>query len=93
MPKMLNDILKELDDFYWEKGKYENRKLGLLQYKEFFCTAIKEAFEAVALEDEDHDRNCGYWLNRLDEDCTCGTTDFNEALFRVKSAQAKFLEG
>ena len=28
----------------------------------------------------EHDRNCGYWLNRLDDDCKCGASKANQAL-------------
>ena len=40
MPSLTKEEEKLLEDFYWERGKYRNRKLGIDEYKSFITNII-----------------------------------------------------
>lgn len=45
--KVKNEGLEEFRDFYWEKGQYKGRKLGIEQYESFLSTFAENIKKAV----------------------------------------------
>jgi len=49
LQKAKEESLKEFRDFYgfWKKGKYQGRKLGLLEYESYLLSSQKKIIEAL----------------------------------------------
>ena len=78
----LQQILQEFEDFYWEKGIYEKRQLGINGYKNFISRAVVSALEACEPEMRYYSKKHG----------TKEQKGFDKCLSDYQSAKKKFLE-
>lgn len=88
LKQIIAEEMKEFEDFYWEKGKYSKRPLGIVEHKKFLSSALTrlahKTLEGVELERRK--------IIQSNEYNTAWRIGFNSAIEQFEGKKVAFLK-